>query len=60
MAYGFDYSWSTTLVTDFRFGFFRYKVNVLPFDFGRNTATDAGISGLNIDRFQLRPVRRIY
>jgi hypothetical protein len=51
VAYGLDYSWSTTLVTDFRFGFFRYKVNVLPFDFGRNTAADAGISGLNNDPF---------
>lgn len=51
VAYGFDYSWNPTLVTDFRFGFFRYKVNVLPFDFGKNTATDAGIKGLNNDSF---------
>jgi len=51
VAYGFDYSWSSTLVTDFRLGFFRYKVNVLPFDFGKNTATDAGIKGLNNDDF---------
>ncbi|MCI0338158.1 MAG: TonB-dependent receptor [Acidobacteria bacterium] len=51
VAYGFDYTWSSTLVTDFRFGFFRYKVNVLPFDFGKNTATDAGIRGLNLDSF---------
>ncbi len=51
VAYGFDYSWSSTVVTDFRFGFFRYKVNVLPFDFGQNTAADAGIKGLNNDSF---------
>ena len=51
VAYGFDYTWSSTLVTDFRFGFFRYKVNVLPFDFGKSTATDAGIRGLNNDAF---------
>jgi Carboxypeptidase regulatory-like domain/TonB dependent receptor-like, beta-barrel len=51
VAYGFDYSWSSTLVTDFRFGFFRYKVNVLPFDFGKKTAADAGINGLNNDDF---------
>jgi hypothetical protein len=51
VAYGFDYTWSSTLVTDFRFGFFRYKVNVLPFDFGSNTATDAGVPGLNLDDF---------
>jgi outer membrane receptor protein involved in Fe transport len=51
VAYGFDYTWSPTLVTDFRFGFFRYKVNVLPFDFGQNTATDVGVPGLNLDPF---------
>jgi hypothetical protein len=51
VAYGFDYSWSSTLVTDFRFGFFRYKVNVLPFDYLKKTAQDAGIPGLNLDDF---------
>jgi hypothetical protein len=51
VAYGFDYTWSSTLVTDFRFGFFRYKVNVLPFDFGKNTANDVGVPGLNLDPF---------
>jgi len=51
VAYGFDYSWSTTLVTDFRFGFFRYKVNVLPFDYLKKTAEEAGIRGLNLDDF---------
>ncbi|HEU0184547.1 MAG TPA: TonB-dependent receptor, partial [Blastocatellia bacterium] len=51
VAYGFDYTWSSTLVTDFRFGFFRYKVNVLPFDFGQDTATDVGVPGLNLDSF---------
>ncbi len=51
LAYGFDYSWSSALVTDFRFGFFRYKVNVLPFDFGKNTASDVGVPGLNLDKF---------
>jgi hypothetical protein len=49
LAYGLDYSWSSTLVTDFRFGFFRYKVTVLPFDFLKKTAEDAGIKGLNLD-----------
>jgi hypothetical protein len=51
VAFGLDYNWSSTLVTDFRFGFFRYKVNVLPFDFGKKTAADAGIKGLNNDDF---------
>ena len=34
-----------------RFGFFRYKVDVLPFDFGTATATDVGIPNLNFDSF---------
>jgi hypothetical protein len=51
VAYGFDYSWSPTLVTDFRFGFFRYKVNVLPFDYLKKTAEEAGIKGLNLNDF---------
>ena len=51
VAYGFDYTWSSTLVTDFRFGFFRYKVKVLPFDFGKTTASDVGVPGLNLDSF---------
>jgi hypothetical protein len=49
LAYGFDYVWGPTLVTDFRFGFFRYRVNVLPFDFGAKTAQDAGVPGINFD-----------
>jgi hypothetical protein len=49
LAYGFDYVWSDKLVTDFRFGYFQYKVNVLPFDFGTRTAADAGIPGINLD-----------
>ena len=38
-----------SLLTDFRFGYFRYNVNVLPFDFGTSPAADAGIPGLNLD-----------
>jgi hypothetical protein len=51
VAYSLNYSWSSTLVTDFRFGFFRYKVSVLPFDYLKKTAEDAGIKGLNLDDF---------
>ena len=42
LAYGIDYTLSPTMLADFRFGFFHYKVNVLPFDFGTTPATDAG------------------
>jgi hypothetical protein len=49
LAYGVDYALSPSLLTDFRFGFFRYNVNVLPFDYGTSPAADAGIPGLNLD-----------
>src|SRR5215510_14763128 len=51
VAYGLDYTWNDRLVSDFRFGFFRYRVNVLPSDFGKNTANDVGVPGLNLDPF---------
>ena len=50
LSYGFDYTFSSTLLADFRLGFFRYKVNVLPFDYGTTPASDAGIMGLNLDQ----------
>ena len=45
LAYGIDNAFSTSLLADFRFGLFRYNVNVLPFDFGTTPAADAGIPG---------------
>ena len=51
VAFGFDYTWNDRLVSDFRFGFFRYRVNVAPSDFGKNTASDVGVPGLNLDPF---------
>jgi hypothetical protein len=50
VAYGIDYALSSSLLADFRFGFFRYNVNVLPFDYGTTPAADAGIPGLNLDK----------
>jgi outer membrane receptor protein involved in Fe transport len=49
LAAGVDRTLSSTLLADFRFGWFRYKVNVLPFDFGTTPAKDAGIPNLNND-----------
>jgi hypothetical protein len=49
LAYGIDWAFSTSLLADFRFGWFRYRVNVLPNDFGTTPAADAGIGGLNLD-----------
>ena len=51
IASGFDYTVSTTTITDFRFGWFKYRVNVLPGGLGTTPATDAGIPGLNLDDF---------
>ncbi len=47
VAAGFNYSLSPTWLTDFRFGYFKYRVNVDPNGLGSTPATDAGIPGLN-------------
>jgi carboxypeptidase family protein/TonB-dependent receptor-like protein len=49
LATGFDRSFGSKMTADFRLGWFKYKVDVLPFDFGTSPATDAGIPGLNLD-----------
>lgn len=51
LATGFDYTINSTTVVDFRFGYFNYLVNVLPFDYQKKTASDAGVPGLNNDDF---------
>ncbi len=49
LALGFDRVLGPNTTLDFRFGWFKYKVDVLPFDFGTTPAKDAGIPGLNTD-----------
>ena len=51
LALGFDYTLNPNVVTDFRVGYFRYRVNVLPGGVGTSPAADAGIPGLNLDDF---------
>ena len=51
LALGLDYALGPTALLDVRFGFFQYRVNVLPFDFGTFPARDAGVPGLNLDQF---------
>ncbi len=51
LAAGFDYSIRPTWLTDFRFGFFRYRVFVNPNGVGTSPAKDAGIPGLNLDNY---------
>jgi hypothetical protein len=48
LATGFDYAFSPRLNTDFRFGFFRRKLTVLPNSYNTDPATTAGILGLNL------------
>lgn len=47
VAGGFDYAVRPTLLTDFRFGYVRYHVNVVPNGVGTTPASDVGIPGLN-------------
>ena len=48
LAAGFDYTLSSTLLTDFRFGFFRYNPHSTKFDQSNATAASAlGFPGLN-------------
>ncbi|MEA2874445.1 MAG: hypothetical protein QOH67_4441, partial [Hyphomicrobiales bacterium] len=45
---GFNRVISPTLLTDFRFGFTRYRVNVQSLDYGINASETAGIPGINM------------
>lgn len=50
IASGFDYTLSSTWLTDFRFGWFHHFTHVLPGGYGTQPAVDAGIPGLNLDK----------
>lgn len=47
LALGVDHTFSPTLITDARFGFYRYRIRVQPNDAGTTPAQDAGLPGLN-------------
>jgi len=49
LSLGLDYTLSPTSLLDFRFGFFRYKVDVRQADYGVPAARDAGIPNMNLD-----------
>ena len=51
LSYGVDYVIRPDWLTDFRFGFFRYRVFVDPNGLGTAPATMAGAPGLNVDNF---------
>jgi hypothetical protein len=48
LALGFNYTFSPTLVGEFRFGTFRYRIRVEPFGVGTDPATLAGLPSLNL------------
>jgi outer membrane receptor protein involved in Fe transport len=50
LALGADLTLSPRTVVDLRFGFFRYKVDLLPSDFGHPSG-NVGIPGLKLDEF---------
>jgi hypothetical protein len=50
LALGLDRTIGSNMTADVRFGWFKYKVDVLPFDYGTTPASDAGIPGLNLDK----------
>lgn len=47
IAAGFDYAFRPSVLTDFRFGYVRYHVGVVPNGVGTTPASDVGIPGLN-------------
>lgn len=51
VALGYTHSFSPNVINDLRFGYVRYRVNVLPGDIGTSPAKDAGIPGLNLDPY---------
>ncbi len=51
IAAGIDYNVNSNWLTDFRFGWFRYRVNVDPGGADTTPADDAGVPGLNNDSF---------
>ena len=53
LATGFDYTLSTSLLTDFRFGWFRYNPHSTKFDANAHAATALGLPGS--EHFRSRP-----
>ena len=51
IAIGYNHTFSPTLISETRFGFMRYRVQVTPNGLGTSPAKDAGIPGLNLDNF---------
>ena len=50
LAAGWTYTFSPTLINEFRLGYMRYHVFDVPNGYGTDPATQAGIPGLNLDK----------
>ena len=48
IALGYTYTLNPSLIADFRFGFYRYRIRTQPNGVGTTPATNAGIPGLNL------------
>jgi len=48
IALGYTYTFSTSLIADLHFGFYRYRIRTKPNGLGSTPASDAGIPGLNL------------
>ena len=48
VALGYTYALSSSLIADFRFGFYRYRIRTKPNGLGTTPASDAGLPGLNL------------
>jgi hypothetical protein len=44
----YNHVFSPTLLMNLRYSYYRYQINVLPTDYGTNTATAVGIPGINL------------
>jgi hypothetical protein len=47
LALGWNYAFGPTLITEVRFGAYRYRIRVFPNGLGTTPASDAGLPGLN-------------
>jgi hypothetical protein len=50
LAVGWTYTFSPTVINEFRLGYMRYHVFDVPNGYGTDPATQAGIPGLNLDK----------
>jgi len=60
IAAGFDYALSPKLMTDFRFGYFRYLVQNNKWDAGTTAAKDFGMTGLNTGAWDTSGMPSLY